>query len=91
MKNFGFGKLEIEGTIQEEIKMLKNDLLKSQGQPTDIGFHVTYAVNSVIVQVMFARKFEKYGPVFPKLAKSAHDLIAVFADQRFMLVGLPFR
>ncbi|XP_055947389.1 cytochrome P450 2J1-like [Argiope bruennichi] len=91
VKNFGFGKMEIEGTIHEEIKILKEDLLKAQGQPTDIGFHVTYAVNSVIVQVMFARKFEKYGPIFPKLAKAANDLIAVFADRRFMLVGLPFR
>ncbi|GFR29653.1 cytochrome P450 2C16 [Trichonephila clavata] len=91
VKNFGFGKLEIEGKIHEEIRILKSDLEKTEGQPTDINFHVTYAVNSIITQIMFARKFEKYGPIFPKLAKAAHDLIAVFADQRFMLVGLPFR
>ncbi|CAL1290557.1 unnamed protein product [Larinioides sclopetarius] len=91
VKNFGFGKLEIEGTIHEEIKILKEDLLKTQREPTNIGFHATYAVNSIIVQVMFARKFEKYGTIFPKLAKAAHDLIDVFADKRFMLVGLPLR
>ncbi|GIY29451.1 cytochrome P450 2F3 [Caerostris darwini] len=90
-KNFGFGKLEIEETIHEEIKILKEDLYKTKTQPTNINFHVTYAVNSVITQILFAKKFEKYGPIFPKLAKSVHDLIAVFADERFMLVGLPFR
>ncbi|GIY91837.1 cytochrome P450 2U1 [Caerostris extrusa] len=74
-----------------KLKFLKKICIRPKTQPTNINFHVTYAVNSVITQILFAKKFDKYGPIFPKLAKSVHDLIAVFADQRFMLVGLPFR
>ncbi|GIY29453.1 cytochrome P450 2F3 [Caerostris darwini] len=91
VKNFGFGKLEIEETIHEEIKILKEDLFKTKTQPTDINFHVQYAMNSVISQIIFSKKFEKYGPIFPKIAKASHELLAVFTDERFLLFGYPSR
>ncbi|GIX83315.1 cytochrome P450 2J1 [Caerostris extrusa] len=56
VKNFGFGKLEIEETIHEEIKILKEDLFKTKTQPTDINFHVQYAMNSVIAQIIFCQE-----------------------------------
>ncbi|KAG8183294.1 hypothetical protein JTE90_025994 [Oedothorax gibbosus] len=92
VKSFGFGKQEIEVTIQDLIRTMLADLRKTDGhQKVDLTLHVGHVVNSTIMQIMFGKKLDKNGDVFPRLVKAVKDLIAVFADNRFMLVGIPFR
>ena len=86
-KSFGFGKQESEELIHEEVKTLINDLRKEGGQPCNIKLHIAYAVNSVISQILFSKKFKKHEDIFENVADSASRLIEIFTDQRFMLIG----
>ncbi|XP_015905322.1 cytochrome P450 2A13 [Parasteatoda tepidariorum] len=88
-KAFGFGNIEIEETIQEEVRTVIEAIKETKGESADFDLHVAYAVNSTIALIMFGKKFEKESDLFPKLSKGVRDLIAIFADHRFMLVG-PF-
>ncbi|XP_015905321.2 cytochrome P450 18a1 isoform X1 [Parasteatoda tepidariorum] len=90
-KSFGFGKVEIESTIHEEIRTLIDDLRKTKGESARFDFHISYVISTMISKVMFDKKFEKYGDVFPKLAQGVVDLIDMMADHRFFFIGSMFR
>lgn len=88
-KTFGFGKQESEDLIHEEVKTLIHDLKKEEGQPTDIRYHIAYAVNSVVSWNLFSKKFVKEKSSFRAIYEGPIHLVEIFADQRFMVVG-PF-
>ncbi|XP_015905318.1 cytochrome P450 18a1 [Parasteatoda tepidariorum] len=89
VKNYGFGKIELEEVIHEEIKTLLDDMRATRGDPTDFDIPMAYAVNSVISHVLFRRKHDK--DFFPKLIDAFHHLLEIFSSHRFLLVGFVFR
>ncbi|GBN61637.1 Cytochrome P450 2C39, partial [Araneus ventricosus] len=88
-KNFGFGKQEFEQQIQDEIKILLQELRKFDGKPSDLCFHLAYTFNSIISKVLFNRKFDK-DVTFKRNLSSMNEMIHLFTGAVHMLIGMPF-
>ncbi|GFQ94166.1 cytochrome P450 2F3 [Trichonephila clavata] len=86
-KKFGFGKLEMEERIHDEIKQMIEILKKEKN--ADLHFSVAHAVNSVISQVLFSKKFDR-DQTFVRIQKSMRKIIPIFASNINMIVGYPF-
>ncbi|GBN57238.1 hypothetical protein AVEN_42559-1 [Araneus ventricosus] len=88
-KNFGFGKQEFELQIQDEIKILLQELRKFDGKSNDLCFHLAYTFNSIISKVLFNRKFDK-DVTFKRNLNSMNEMIHLFTGAVHMLIGMPF-
>ncbi|XP_054713136.1 cytochrome P450 2C44-like [Uloborus diversus] len=87
-KNFGFGKLELEGVILQETRHLLNDLRETEGQPTDMKYHIAFAANNVISQVVYSKKYNK--TEFKNIWTELHYMTEIFAGSAIFLVGYFF-
>ncbi|GIX69326.1 cytochrome P450 2A10 [Caerostris extrusa] len=85
-KNFGFGKLELETRIHEEVKGMVEDLRKTGGGDADVQFHVAYANNSIISHVLFTKKFAK-DYFYRELLTYFVNIVKLFVGKKHVLVG----
>ncbi|GBM61727.1 Cytochrome P450 2C39 [Araneus ventricosus] len=88
-KNFGFGKQEFEHHIQDEIKILLQELRKFDGKPNDLRFHLAYTFNSIVCKVLFNKKFDK-DTSFKRNLNSLNQMVQIFTGVLHMLIGFPF-
>ncbi|GFV41871.1 cytochrome P450 2C39 [Trichonephila clavipes] len=86
-KKFGFGKLEMEERIHDEIKQMIEILRKEKN--ADFSFSLAHAVSSVISQVLFSKKFDR-DQTFVRIQKSMMKFIPIFNSNINMIVGYPF-
>ncbi|KAF8788486.1 Cytochrome P450 2C38 like protein [Argiope bruennichi] len=88
-KNFGLGKQEFEFQIQDEIKILLQELRNLDGKPNDLCFHLAYTFNSIISKVLFNRKFDK-DVTFKRNLNSMNEMVHLFTGAFHLLIGIPF-
>ncbi|XP_064602751.1 cytochrome P450 2F2-like [Liolophura sinensis] len=58
LKDFGFGKHDLQVKIQEEVEVLVNRISDLQGQPFDLHDLIHISVSNVICSVVFGTRFE---------------------------------
>ncbi|KAF8788825.1 Cytochrome P450 2F3 like protein [Argiope bruennichi] len=87
-KSLGFGKLEMEGKIHDEIKGMLEDLRKDckNGQDVDLQSHGAYVTNSIISQILFGKRFTK-DEFHRKMEKEFLDCVKVFVGKKHILIG----
>ncbi|XP_014673139.1 PREDICTED: cytochrome P450 2C23-like [Priapulus caudatus] len=58
LRDFGMGKMSMEGKIQEEAEVLLNEIKGNAGRPVDYQFLLGNAVSNVICNIVFGSRFE---------------------------------
>ena len=58
LRDFGMGKLSLEGRIQEETSIFIEELNKLNGQPTDLQVLTANVISNVICSIVFGKRFE---------------------------------
>ncbi|KAG8176041.1 hypothetical protein JTE90_021094 [Oedothorax gibbosus] len=89
-KSLGFGKMEVEGRIHDEVRRMLTDMRsESKNQCVRLSDHVSYVANSTISHVLFNRSFKK-DETFKKHVSNMDKFIATFNGYPNLLVGIPF-
>lgn len=88
-KNFGFGKLELEEKIHDEVRQMLVDIRQDGPNPIRLSLHVAYATNSIISQFLFDKKFKK-DETFAQNVSDMVKIINTFVGCRNVLVGYAF-
>ncbi|GFR01963.1 cytochrome P450 2J6 [Trichonephila clavata] len=88
-KNLGFGKLELEEKIHDELKSLLGELRDSNSKPVNFHLLICYAYNNIISDVLFNKKFDR-NHTFSRNVSSMKQIVEIFTGVRHMLIGFPF-
>lgn len=64
LRDFGLGKLSLEGKIMEDVKMCINEFIQQNNQPFDPQFIMGRCVSNIISSITFGQRFEYNDPVF---------------------------
>ncbi|GFT05696.1 cytochrome P450 2C39, partial [Nephila pilipes] len=86
-KKFGFGKLEMEERIQDEIQQMLQVLRTEKN--TDLHYVVSHTLNSVISHVLFSKKFDRER-TFASIQSSLRKVVPIFSSNVNMIIGFPF-
>ncbi|XP_054713638.1 uncharacterized protein LOC129223096 [Uloborus diversus] len=89
-KNFGFGKMEIESRIQEEVRDLLKELRETEGKSVDAKYAITCAVSPIISHILFNKKFKREDSTFKGIAKALEQIVDIFVAKKFFLLGLAY-
>ncbi|CAL1297238.1 unnamed protein product [Larinioides sclopetarius] len=87
-KNLGFGKLELEGKIHDEIKGMLEILRKECKNSRDVNLqsHAAYVTNSIIAHILFSKKFTSE-EFHQKYEKNFLDALKVFVGKNHIVIG----
>ncbi|GBM84823.1 Cytochrome P450 2F3 [Araneus ventricosus] len=87
-KGLGFGKLEMEGKIHDEIKGMLETLRKEcrNGQDVNLQSHAAYVTNSIISQILFSKKFTS-DEFHRKYEKEFLACVKVFVGKKHIVIG----
>ena len=74
MRDFGMGKLSMEGRIQDEAEQFVIELSKQTGQKLDLQYLITKAISNVICAIVFGHRFEYGDPAFLRSISNLNEL-----------------
>ena len=80
LRDFGMGKLSMEGRIQDEAEQFVDELKKQSGQKLDMQYLITNAVSNVICNMVFGQRFEYDDPVFLESIQEMNRSLRVSAN-----------
>ena len=94
LRDFGMGKLSLEGRIQEETSIFIEELNKLNGKPTDLQVLMTNVISNVICSIVFGRRFEYDDQEYNQIIKNLNAFFrastkASLADNIPILKYLP--
>ena len=75
MRDFGMGKLSMEGRIQGEAEQFVIELKKQSGQKLDLQYLITKAVSNVICAIVFGHRFDYGDPAFLKSINKINEVM----------------
>lgn len=78
LKGFGFGKIDMEARILEEISELVHALEDEKGQPMDPRQLLQPSVSNVICFLVFGKRFNYDDPKFKDLLNWLHEIVTDF-------------
>ncbi|KAM4641384.1 cytochrome P450 2F3-like isoform 2-T2 [Discoglossus pictus] len=80
LRNFGLGKKSTEGKIQEEAKMMVEEIKKSEGLLLDPSKPVLDAVSNIFCSIMFGNRFDYNDEKLKKLIKTGEEIFRLMSS-----------
>ncbi|KAM4641385.1 cytochrome P450 2G1-like [Discoglossus pictus] len=80
LRNFGLGKKSTEGKIQEEAKMMVEEIRKSEGLLLDPSKAVLDAVSNIFCYIMFGNRFDYNDEKLKKLIKTGEEIFRLMSS-----------
>ncbi|KAM4640956.1 cytochrome P450 2A6-like [Discoglossus pictus] len=74
LRNYGLGKKSTEGKIQEEAKMMVEEIRKSEGLSLDPTMPIMDAIANIFCYIMFGNRFDYKDEKFRKFIKTGDDI-----------------
>ncbi|KAG8182236.1 hypothetical protein JTE90_024169 [Oedothorax gibbosus] len=89
-KSFGFGKMEVEGRIHDEVRRMLTDIRsEAKNSCVRLSEHVAFVTHSTLSHVLFNKEFKK-DDTFRKHVSDMDKFIETFKGYINLLVGKPF-
>lgn len=89
LRDFGIGKLSLEGKVMDEVNTCIEEFLKQNNQPFDPQFIIGQCVSNIICSIIFGQRFEYNDPGFLQFWQNFNRSIR-FAEKIHLVDHFPF-
>ena len=85
LRDFGFGKLSMEETVQDEVKKFINYLTSTNQQPLDVAGKFNLPVLNVLWRISLGQSYEYDDPKLQHILKLLSDFLKSVGDPAAIL------